>query len=119
MDARSECVVSLEDTYLFCDDVFPIPYNSYYRSLFSYEGLSLLSSLRHSDRSNSVEKQNHSEERPVVPKKPRKLPPVAKSNLYKTKMCKNFMDTGSCKYGRVCQFAHSKAELRKYSYSVC
>lgn len=28
------------------------------------------------------------------------------------------METGSCKYGRVCQFAHSKAELKKYSYCV-
>lgn len=73
----------------------------------------------YNDRSNSVEKQNHSEARPVVPKKPRKLPPVAKSNLYKTKMCRNFMDTGRCKYGRVCQFAHSKAELKKYSCRVC
>lgn len=34
-------------------------------------------------------------------------------------MCRNFMDTGRCKYGRVCQFAHSKAELKKYSYRVC
>ena len=47
------------------------------------------------------------------------LPPVAKSNLYKTQLCRNYMSTGKCKYGRVCQFAHGKKELEKYSSSVC
>ena len=67
-----------------------------------------------------VDIQNDSKGRGVAPKRRvRKLPPIAKSNLYKTKMCRNFMETGSCKYGRVCQFTHSKAELKKYSYRVC
>ena len=47
------------------------------------------------------------------------LPPVAKSNLYKTQLCRNFMSTGKCKYGRVCQFAHGRRELEKYSFTVC
>ena len=47
------------------------------------------------------------------------LPPVAKSNLYKTQLCHNYMSTGTCKYGRVCQYAHGKKELAKYSSLVC
>lgn len=47
--------------------------------------------------------------------KRRKLPPAAKNEKYKTKMCRNYMQTGKCKYGRMCQFAHGKAELKKYS----
>ena len=46
------------------------------------------------------------------------LPPVAKNNLYKTRLCRNYMSNGKCKYGRVCQFAHGK-ELEKYSSCVC
>ena len=50
---------------------------------------------------------------PVTPTKKRKLPPAAKSDMYKTRMCRNYMETGRCKYGRVCQFAHGMKELRK------
>ena len=31
----------------------------------------------------------------------------------------NYMNNGRCKYGRVCQFAHSRKELMKYSLCVC
>ena len=51
--------------------------------------------------------------------KRKKLPPAAKSDMYKTRMCRNYMETGKCKYGRVCQFAHGMKELRKYSSCVC
>ena len=51
--------------------------------------------------------------------KKRKLPSIAKSDMYKTKLCRNYMETGNCKYGRVCQFAHGRKELRKYSLHVC
>ena len=44
-----------------------------------------------------------------------KLPPIAKNALYKTQLCRSFYSTGKCKYGRVCQFAHGKKELEKYS----
>ena len=47
--------------------------------------------------------------------KRKNLPSVAKSGMYKTKLCRNYMETGRCKYGRVCQFAHGMKELRKYS----
>ena len=50
--------------------------------------------------------------------KRKKLPPVAKSDMYKTKLCRNYMDNGRCKYGKVCQFAHGVKELRKYSWCV-
>ena len=56
---------------------------------------------------------------PVTPVKKRKLPPAAKSDMYKTRMCRNYMETGRCKYGRLCQFAHGRKELRKYSLCVC
>ena len=47
-----------------------------------------------------------------------KLPPVAKSASYKTKMCRNYMLYGSCPYGRVCQFAHGRRELEEYRLVV-
>lgn len=50
--------------------------------------------------------------------KRKNLPSVAKSDMYKTKLCRNYMDTGKCKYGRVCQFAHGRKELEKYSLFV-
>jgi len=46
-------------------------------------------------------------------------------NLYKTEMCRSFEETGSCRYGMKCQFAHSSAEIRyvtrhpKYKTEVC
>lgn len=40
------------------------------------------------------------------------LPKVAKSSLYKTELCKRFMETGNCRYGNKCQFAHGEQELR-------
>ena len=51
--------------------------------------------------------------------KRKNLRSVAKSDMYKTKLCRNYMETGRCKYGRVCQFAHGMKELRKYSSCVC
>ena len=34
------------------------------------------------------------------------------TSLYKTELCRSFEDTGMCRYGKKCQFAHSKKELR-------
>jgi len=45
--------------------------------------------------------------------------------LYKTELCRSFEETGSCRYGLKCQFAHGRAELRhvtrhpKYKTEVC
>jgi len=40
------------------------------------------------------------------------LPRKAKSRLYKSELCKSFMETGHCKYGGKCQYAHGEKELR-------
>jgi len=46
-------------------------------------------------------------------------------SLYKTELCRSFEETGNCRYGAKCQFAHGKAELRqllrhpKYKTEVC
>ncbi|XP_061575254.1 mRNA decay activator protein ZFP36 [Cololabis saira] len=53
------------------------------------------------------------------------LPPMLSSNRYKTELCRGFQETGSCKYGNKCQFAHGEAELRglyrhpKYKTEPC
>ncbi|XP_049582275.1 mRNA decay activator protein ZFP36 [Syngnathus scovelli] len=43
---------------------------------------------------------------------PAQVPPMLSSNRYKTELCRGFQETGSCKYGNKCQFAHGEAELR-------
>lgn len=46
-------------------------------------------------------------------------------NLYKTEYCRSFEETGTCRYGMKCQFAHGNGELRhvtrhpKYKTEVC
>jgi hypothetical protein len=35
--------------------------------------------------------------------------------LYKTEMCRKWMETGKCKYGKKCQFGHGLDELRNVS----
>ena len=32
---------------------------------------------------------------------------------YKSKLCQNVIQGGTCRYGMSCHYAHSKAELRK------
>jgi Zinc finger C-x8-C-x5-C-x3-H type (and similar) len=45
--------------------------------------------------------------------------------LYKTEMCRTFEETGLCRYGIKCQFAHDKSELRqvarhpRYKTEIC
>jgi len=47
------------------------------------------------------------------------------SNLYKTELCRSFEETGTCRYGSKCQFAHGYTELRpaprhpKYKTEIC
>ncbi|XP_018432427.1 PREDICTED: zinc finger protein 36, C3H1 type-like 1 [Nanorana parkeri] len=47
------------------------------------------------------------------------------SSRYKTELCRTFHESGSCKYGSKCQFAHGTAELRglnrhpKYKTELC
>lgn len=46
-------------------------------------------------------------------------------NLYKTELCRSFMETHTCRYGVKCQFAHGKHEQRpvirhpKYKTEIC
>lgn len=53
------------------------------------------------------------------------LQPMLSSNRYKTELCRGFQETGSCKYGTKCQFAHGEEELRglyrhpKYKTEPC
>ncbi|KAG5518492.1 hypothetical protein PMAC_002888 [Pneumocystis sp. 'macacae'] len=48
-----------------------------------------------------------------------------KTGLYKTELCKNWEESGECRYGLKCQFAHGRSELRsllrhpKYKTSPC
>ncbi|XP_071979744.1 uncharacterized protein [Engystomops pustulosus] len=47
------------------------------------------------------------------------------TSRYKTELCRTFQESGSCKYGVKCQFAHGAAELRglhrhpKYKTELC
>lgn len=47
------------------------------------------------------------------------------SSRYKTELCRPFEESGSCKYGEKCQFAHGREELRtvarhpKYKTDLC
>ncbi|KAL6761375.1 hypothetical protein V8C86DRAFT_2433010 [Haematococcus lacustris] len=53
------------------------------------------------------------------------LGPAKQHALYKTEMCKGWMENGTCRYGHKCQFAHGAEELRlvprhpKYKTEVC
>jgi len=50
---------------------------------------------------------------------------LAKQNLYKTELCRSWIETGICRYGHKCQFAHGEHELRpvlrhpKYKTEIC
>ncbi|XP_068174366.1 mRNA decay activator protein ZFP36 isoform X2 [Antennarius striatus] len=56
---------------------------------------------------------------------PPQVQPMVSANRYKTELCRGFQETGSCKYGSKCQFAHGEAELRglyrhpKYKTEPC
>ncbi|XP_029302781.1 mRNA decay activator protein ZFP36 [Cottoperca gobio] len=53
------------------------------------------------------------------------VPQMVAPNRYKTELCRGFQETGSCKYGSKCQFAHGEEELRglfrhpKYKTEPC
>eukprot|EP00026_Physarum_polycephalum_P013633 Phypoly_transcript_14055.p1 GENE.Phypoly_transcript_14055~~Phypoly_transcript_14055.p1 ORF type:complete len:297 (+),score=65.47 Phypoly_transcript_14055:87-893(+) len=57
------------------------------------------------------------------------LPPIVEDdisqNLYKTELCRSYMETNTCRYGVKCQFAHGRHELRpvmrhpKYKTEIC
>ena len=51
--------------------------------------------------------------------------PKQQHSLYKTELCRSWEESGSCRYGAKCQFAHGRDELRpvlrhpKYKTEVC
>ncbi|KAL6779976.1 hypothetical protein ACKKBG_A14530 [Auxenochlorella protothecoides x Auxenochlorella symbiontica] len=53
------------------------------------------------------------------------VPGPASNPLYKTELCRSWEETGSCRYGFKCQFAHGRGELRtvqrhrKYKTEAC
>ncbi|XP_054855184.1 mRNA decay activator protein ZFP36-like [Eublepharis macularius] len=68
----------------------------------------------------------------ALPPPPPGFPPLklnaqapAVSSRYKTELCRTFSETGKCKYGAKCQFAHGASELRamtrhpKYKTVLC
>jgi hypothetical protein len=50
---------------------------------------------------------------------------LSHQNRYKTELCKSYTETGNCRYGAKCQFAHGKEEIRsllrhpKYKTEIC
>jgi len=50
---------------------------------------------------------------------------LTKQNRYKTELCQSWINTGNCRYGAKCQYAHGKEELRpiirhpKYKTEIC
>ncbi|KAI9183652.1 hypothetical protein H9P43_004570 [Blastocladiella emersonii ATCC 22665] len=56
---------------------------------------------------------------------PAALTTARRASLYKTELCRSWEETGSCRYGTKCQFAHSMNELRmvhrhaKYKTELC
>jgi len=60
-----------------------------------------------------------------LPIEPESEDDTSTQNLYKTESCRSFEETGTCRYGMKCQFAHGKTELRhvsrhpKYKTEVC
>ena len=53
------------------------------------------------------------------------IPDQKKVLLYKTELCRSFEETGKCKFGQRCLFAHGKLELReiqrhpRYKTEIC
>ena len=37
---------------------------------------------------------------------------ISLQSLYKTELCRSYEETGICRYGAKCQFAHGEEELR-------
>lgn len=58
-------------------------------------------------------------------KKPNIEEELSKQSLYKTELCRSYQETGTCRYGQKCQFAHGEHELRpilrhpKYKTEYC
>lgn len=67
----------------------------------------------------TIKKKKKQEEKEIIEGE------LAKQNLYKTELCRSWIETGLCRYGHKCQFAHGEHELRpvlrhpKYKTEIC
>jgi len=67
----------------------------------------------------NIKKKKKAEEKEIIEGE------LAKQNLYKTELCRSWIETGLCRYGHKCQFAHGEHELRpvlrhpKYKTEIC
>ncbi|KAJ1339623.1 hypothetical protein BSLG_005745 [Batrachochytrium salamandrivorans] len=74
---------------------------------------------------HSDDAQTHSSVGPTTSGSGSSAPKVKNPTLYKTELCRAWEETGSCRYGAKCQFAHSSSELRqldrhpKYKTEMC
>lgn len=72
----------------------------------------------------SSPKLNRAAKQPMLEEKPIEEE-ITAQNRYKTELCKSFNETGVCRYGVKCQFAHGKEEVRgvlrhpKYKTETC
>lgn len=89
---------------------------------------SLLSSFRHLKNLEGFPSASTVPPPPGFPPSlnlPAQVQPIGSTNRYKTELCRGFQETGICKYGSKCQFAHGEAELRglyrhpKYKTEPC
>lgn len=73
------------------------------------------SSHKHSTSHHATTKPNHGS--PTKRQRANKPGSVTASNassgLFKTELCRSYMETRQCRYGPRCQYAHGTAELRK------
>jgi len=69
---------------------------------------SQLQTLKIADTPSKKSKKKEVEE---ITEKPA-LDDDLKQSLYKTELCRSFVDTGICRYGHKCQFAHGAHEIR-------
>eukprot|EP00005_Dracoamoeba_jomungandri_P014264 CAMPEP_0174264646 /NCGR_PEP_ID=MMETSP0439-20130205/23267_1 /TAXON_ID=0 /ORGANISM="Stereomyxa ramosa, Strain Chinc5" /LENGTH=405 /DNA_ID=CAMNT_0015350635 /DNA_START=106 /DNA_END=1323 /DNA_ORIENTATION=+ len=109
--------LSLEDLHKSDSDVFS--HNAPVKRTLSNGGNSWTSKKRDNGFSGS---------QPFPPQK-RSTVDIEKEingqNLYKTELCRSFVETGVCRYGAKCQFAHGRPELRpvlrhpKYKTEIC
>ncbi|KAL7717728.1 Zinc finger protein [Entamoeba marina] len=117
-----------------------IPYAEPYRPSRSGNASPVLS---HRNHSNQITYVSSAPSTPLLSRSPRKSSLSLKcdninnqngcsspgsnvnTSLYKTELCKSYSETGTCRYGSKCQFAHGEEELRqvqrhpRYKTEIC
>jgi len=81
--------------------------------------------FENSDDSDDVGSNGKPKKKKTVEEKAIIEEELSKQNLYKTELCRSFCETGICRYGHKCQFAHGEHEIRpvmrhpKYKTEIC